>query len=111
MSKRIAQAVWCSVLLIAAGAAGAEDQGREPWDKGSLQIGGFINKYQNFRGSLVDTLLAIEYLPFKHVGFGLGVNAVRFHIEADSDNALGANLDGAFRYDFVGAMLYAKLFF
>jgi hypothetical protein len=70
----------------------------------------FYLEYDKFRGALLDTGVGLEYLPFRHVGFGAGLNAVRYRVEADRGEDL-FDLDGKLRYDFAGAMLYAKFFF
>jgi hypothetical protein len=36
---------------------------------------------------------------------------VRYRIEADDSGSLGGEWNGEFKYDFAGALLYAKLFF
>jgi hypothetical protein len=70
----------------------------------------FYLSYDEFRGALLDASIAVEYLPFKHVGFGLGLNTVRYTLEAEGDGAL-CDIDGKLKYDFTGALLYVKLFF
>jgi hypothetical protein len=67
--------------------------------------------FDDYQGALVDSSIAIEYLPFKHVGFGLGYNAVRYRIEASEDGGFGGDWNGRLEYDFAGVLLYAKLFF
>jgi opacity protein-like surface antigen len=71
----------------------------------------FYLQYENWRGALVDSGLGVEYLPFKHVGFGLGFNTVRYGIKADESGELGGNWSGQLRYDFAGALLYIKAFY
>lgn len=70
----------------------------------------FYLSYDNYRGGLMDAAIGVEYLPFKHLGFGLGLNAVKYRLEADGDGDLG-DINGEVRYDFAGALLYLKLFF
>lgn len=70
----------------------------------------FYLSYDNYRGGLMDAAIGIEYLPFKHVGFGLGLNAVKYRVEGDGDGDL-SDINGEVRYDFAGALLYMKLFF
>ena len=71
----------------------------------------FYLAFDDYRGSLLDTGIAVEYLPFKNVGFGLGYNAVRYRVDADEEGGLGGEWNGEIRYDFAGALLYMKLFF
>jgi hypothetical protein len=60
--------------------------------------------------SVTDSLLAVEYLPFENVGFGLGVNHVRYRIASNSDSSV-ADLEGRARLGFLGALAYLKLRF
>jgi hypothetical protein len=71
----------------------------------------FYLDYENYRGALVDSGIAVEYLPFKHVGFGLGFNTVRYGLKADENGELAGNWNGQIRYDFAGALLYIKAFY
>ena len=66
--------------------------------------------YEGATGMLTDSLMAVEYLPFKHLGFGAGVNTVRYRVESDEDDSALA-FQGKFGLTNVGALLYAKLFF
>lgn len=74
--------------------------------KGGVDL--FYLKYENFRGALLDTLFAVEYLPFKHVGFGLGLNAVRYMVEAEEDTDYGVDFAGKVKLDFSGLLFYVK---
>ena len=76
--------------------------------KGSVDV--FYLEYDNYEGGLADATVAVEYLPFKNVGFGLGVNGVRYQVEGERDSDL-ADFSGKVQLDFVGALLYVKLFF
>jgi len=77
--------------------------------KSSLDV--FYLAFENYSGALIDSSLAVEYLAFKNLGFGLGFNAVRYRVEADDEGGLGGKWSGEIRYDFAGALLYAKLYF
>jgi hypothetical protein len=77
--------------------------------KGSVDA--FYLEYDKYRGALFDSSLALEWLAFKHLGFGLGMNAVRYRVEANDTGGLGGKWNGQIRYDFVGALLYGKLYF
>jgi hypothetical protein len=77
--------------------------------KGSIDA--FYLEYDQFTGLLADTSLAVEYLPFKHVGFGLGVNNVRMKVESDGDNAEGTDLNGELKFNFTGLLMYARFLF
>ena len=82
----------------------------EKWRlKSSLDV--FYLEYDNWTGSLVDSGLAVEYLPFKHVGFGLGYNTVRYRVKAEDSGGLGGEWNGQIKYDFAGVLLYVKAFY
>ena len=70
-------------------------------------------KISDFQGSLLDSNIALEYRPWKHVGFGLGYNAMAVHVEAQtsSSNYPGADFVGTVDVAFNGLMLYGKLSF
>lgn len=67
----------------------------------------------DFKGSLIDVNVALEYRPWKHVGFGVGYNAMSVDVEAESDKSdyPGANFVGNVGVRFSGLMLYGKLTF
>lgn len=69
----------------------------------------FYLEYDDFAGSITDSLLAAEYRAWEHFALGVGVNSVRMQLE--NDDSLGLNFDGKFRSDFVGLMLYGKAMF
>jgi len=71
-----------------------------------LELGGF-------QGSLLDVNLALEYRPWKHVGFGLGYSSMSVHAEAevDSSNYPGVDFVGSVDVRFSGLLLYGKLSF
>jgi hypothetical protein len=74
-------------------------------------VDAFYLEYDEVTGSLTDISLAVEYLPFKNVGFGVGVNSVKMHVSAEGETDIGVDLNGELKFDFTGALLYAKLFF
>lgn len=67
----------------------------------------------DFRGSLLDTNVGLEYRPWKHVGFGLGFNGMSVNVEADGSNSdyPGVDFVGTVDVRFSGLMLYGKLSF
>jgi hypothetical protein len=77
--------------------------------KGSIDA--FYLEYDQYSGLLADTSLAVEYLPFKHVAFGLGTNSVRMKVESDGDNSGGADLKGEVKFNFTGLLMYARYLF
>lgn len=70
----------------------------------------FYLEIGDYRGGIVDTSVAVEYQPFKHVGFGLGWNNFRVRVEAkeDNNNIPGASFKGTFQYQNAGFLLYLK---
>lgn len=65
---------------------------------------------ENTKGTLVDALLAVEYLPFDNVGIGAGFNSVRLSVESEGSDAL-VDVGGKTRLSHQAALLYLKLFF
>jgi hypothetical protein len=64
----------------------------------------------DFKGSLLDVNLSLEYRPWKHFGVGLGYNGMSINVEAENagSNYPGANFVGTVDVRFSGLMLYAK---
>ena len=67
----------------------------------------------DFKGSLLDVNVSLEYRPWKHFGFGLGFNSMAVNVEADgkSSDYPGANFVGKVDVRFTGLMLYGKFSF
>jgi hypothetical protein len=65
---------------------------------------------EDFRGSLLDFTLALEYRPWKHVGLGLGYNGMSVLVAAEdqSANYPGANFVGTVDIRYTGLMTYIK---
>jgi len=64
----------------------------------------------DFKGSLLDVNVGLEYRPWKHVGFGLGYNGMSVNVEAESDDSHypGADFIGRVGVRYSGLMLYGK---
>ncbi len=71
----------------------------------------FYLEYQNFRGSLLDTRVAVEYNPWKHFGFGLGFDNFRVGLKAEDKDIPSVNFQGDIKSQFIGMQLYARYFF
>jgi hypothetical protein len=72
----------------------------------------FYVSYGDYTGSLLNFRTAIEYNPWKNIGFGLGFDALRLMVEADGDEAIpGMDLRGNVNFGYNGAMLYGRVFF
>ena len=67
----------------------------------------------DFKGSLLDVNIGLEYRPWKHIGFGLGYNGMSVNVEGEAENSdyPGANFIGSVDVRFTGLMLYGKLSF
>ena len=70
----------------------------------------FYLEYDDYTGRLNDSLIAVEYVPWKHFGVGAGVNAINYFVENDGDTSL-ADLNGSIRFQLTGLMVYLKYFF
>ncbi len=70
----------------------------------------FYIEYDRFTGKLADTYIGVEYLPWKNFGFGGGINAINYDVEADSDASV-ADWDGQLKFQLTGFMIYGKYFF
>jgi hypothetical protein len=67
----------------------------------------------DFKGSLLDVNIGLEYRPWKHFGLGLGYNGMSVKVEAEdiSSRYPGADFVGNVNVRFSGLMLYGKLSF
>jgi len=71
----------------------------------------FYLEIGEFAGSILDANVAIEYLPWKHFGFGLGFDSLNVKAEADGDDYPGIDFKGEVNFHYTGLQLYAKLYF
>jgi hypothetical protein len=74
------------------------------WDIFYLKIG-------DFEGSIMSGLLAIEYNFWKNVGFGLGYNDFRVHVEAHGSDYPNLNFFGDIDFEYRALNFYTKIFF
>lgn len=67
----------------------------------------------DFKGSLLDVNVGLEYRPWKYFGFGIGYNGMSVDAEAESSdsNYPGADFVGSVDVRFSGLMLYGKFVF
>ena len=65
----------------------------------------------NFKGSLLDVNVGLEYRPWKHFGFGLDFNALSLYAEAQGSSSgyPGADFIGSVDARYSGMMLYVKI--
>lgn len=71
----------------------------------------FYMEYESFKGGLLDTVLAVEYNPWEHFGFGLGYNAFRIALETKEEDYPAIDLVGRIDFIYQGLLLYGKLFY
>jgi hypothetical protein len=77
--------------------------------RSGLQV--FYLEIGEFSGSILAVNVAIEYLPWKHFGFGLGFDSLNVKAEADGDDYPGIDFQGEVNFHYTGLQLYAKLYF
>lgn len=67
----------------------------------------------NFKGSLYDVNVALEYRPWKNVGLGAGLSSFSVNVEGHGSNSSypGANFVGSVGVHYGGLMLYGKFLF
>jgi hypothetical protein len=70
--------------------------------RGHVQYFGYRD--DKLRAELVDALVALEYVPFDHVGFGLGYDYFDVNYRQDKDNL-------EVRYLFQGPIVYLRLLY
>jgi hypothetical protein len=71
----------------------------------------FYLEYDNFKGSVQTTHVAVEYTPLDHIGFGLGFDSFRLKVEADGEDYPSIDFKGNVEFAYVGVELYTRIFF
>ena len=71
----------------------------------------FYLEIKEFKGSIYQSTVALEYLPWKHVGFGLAFDTFNLHIEADGEDYPEIDFQGELNFNITGLLLYMKMFF
>ena len=64
----------------------------------------------DFEGGIAHNNLALEWLPWKHVGFGLGLEHMKVAVEAKGSDYPQIDFVGSVEFDYFGAQLYIKIF-
>ena len=75
------------------------------------QVDLFYLEYGDFAGGIQSINFALEWLTWKHVGFGLGVDAMRVFVEANGSDYPGVDFRGDVEFSYLGAQLYLKAYF
>ena len=71
----------------------------------------FYLEIDNYTGGIGNLMLSLEYLPWKHVGFGAGVNWMQVFVEAEKETDVpGVDFVGDVEFAYFGALLYLKLY-
>jgi hypothetical protein len=71
----------------------------------------FYLKVGDFKGAVWDSMTAVEYKPWKNFGLGLAANQFKLGIEAQGSDYPNVDFVGNIKFDYVGLMLYGKLFY
>jgi hypothetical protein len=71
----------------------------------------FYLEIKQFKGTIYESKVALEYLPWEHFGFGLGFNTFNLDIEAEGEDYPGIDFKGELDFKYTGLLLYAKMFF
>ena len=69
----------------------------------------FYLEINEFKGTIYESNVALEYLPWKHFGFGLAANIFNLRIEADGEDYPGIDFKGEIEFRYSGLLLYAKV--
>ena len=75
------------------------------------QLDLFYLEISNYKGGIADIQFALEYLPWKHFGFGLALDSLTVKVEANDSDVPGADFKGNISFDTTGIQLYLKAFF
>jgi hypothetical protein len=69
----------------------------------------FYIEIGEFTGRLYESKVAVEYIPWKHLGFGLATDVFNFYMEADGEDYPGIDFKGDLDFKYTGLLLYAKM--
>mgnify|MGYP001064172963 CR=1 FL=1 len=71
----------------------------------------FYLEYDNFQGSILEFRAAVEYNPWKHLGIGLGFDALGVKVEAEDEDYPGIDFRGNVQFNYTGLQLYLRYFY
>ncbi len=77
--------------------------------RSGLQV--FYLEIGEFTGSILETHVAVEYLPWKNLGFGLGFDGLIVRVDSDGEDYPGIDFKGEVNFDYRGLLLYTKIYF
>ena len=69
----------------------------------------FYIEIKEFTGTIYESNVALEYIPWKHLGFGLAFNVFNLGIEAEGEDYPGIDFKGDIEFRYTGLLLYAKM--
>ena len=70
----------------------------------------FYVKLDDFKGFLTEQHFAVEYLPTKNFGIGIGYDVFRLKIESNGEDYPNIDLKGNVEFEYGAAMLYGKIY-
>jgi hypothetical protein len=65
----------------------------------------------NFKGYITDLNIRVEYNPWKHFGFGLGIDTYRLNISVSQKENVGLDFVGSIKTSYTGLLFYGKYYF
>ena len=65
----------------------------------------------SFKGNITDLIIRLEYNPWKHFGFGLGINTYRLNISASKEDNVSLDFVGSVKTSYTGLLFYGKYYF
>jgi len=71
----------------------------------------FYLEYDRFEGVLLDARIAVEYNPWEHFGFGLGLDNFKLRLTSEGEDYPSVDFLGEVTSQFFGVQLYARYFF
>jgi hypothetical protein len=71
----------------------------------------FYLKYDTFKGFLMRSTAAIEYNPWEHWGFGVGIDGFRTNVKSKEEDWPGIDLRGEVEMNYLGLQFYGRYFF
>jgi hypothetical protein len=71
----------------------------------------FYLEIKEFTGTIYESKVALEYLPWKHLGFGFAFNTFNLGIEADGEDYPGIDFKGELEFRYSGLLFYARMVF
>ena len=71
----------------------------------------FYLEIGDFKGGIVDSTTSVEYKPLKNLGLGLSANSFKVGIEAEGDDYPNIDFVGNIKFDYLGLLLYGKLYY